>query len=418
MDRVQLLDKITKQYLSSRDFNGLPISIIGGDFQSTRESLRQLVQEGAVVLNFGDRHPNPYILAFEPEPSEEQVKKLDAMTPPEPQYEEGGPLTVQTNPLICCAYPSRDHLASVVDQTQYRRAPFTLLLALGEPQLSYRAFNLRVLELYRNDPRYSYETDDVHGRISEKKEGSLEHPDDVLLQTFGFAYDERIENRYVAVFLRYLSDLTPEHQQRWKLEEHTGRTLLHPGYAQQTAGEWPEKQSIFTAFCEELRIINEMTVRMCGKQVFRRTYHSFTKPERFGFLVRPTTREYEDFVQLLDKMMADNLNRLFFCARGERKECGTIALLEEWLNARVRLSDPAPKDQMLKVFRDIRAERSPPAHHVRDDEWDDTYFSRQRETILKAYDAVRTLRLILANHPLARTVEVPDWLFKGEIWTF
>jgi hypothetical protein len=193
---------------------------------------------------------------------------------------------------------------------------------------------------------------------------------------------------------------------------------LHPGYAQQTAGEWPEKQSIFTAFCEELRIINEMTVRMCGKQVFRRTYHSFTKPERFGFLVRPTTREYEDFVQLLDKMMADNLNRLFFCARGERKECGTIALLEEWLNARVRLSDPAPKDQMLKVFRDIRAERSPPAHHVRDDEWDDTYFSRQRETILKAYDAVRTLRLILANHPLARTVEVPDWLFKGEIWTF
>jgi len=38
-------------------------------------------------------------------------------------------------------------------------------LALGEAQLSYRSFDLSVLEFYRNDPRHRYENDDINGRI-------------------------------------------------------------------------------------------------------------------------------------------------------------------------------------------------------------------------------------------------------------
>lgn len=39
------------------------------------------------------------------------------------------------------------------------------------------------------------------------------------------------------------------------------------------------------------------------------------------------------------------------------------------------------------------------------------------ELVLDAYEAVRTLRLVFANHAAAGTHEVPEWLFKGEIWT-
>jgi len=430
MNSDKILRKITDLYLNSRDFNGIPITDLGENFEEVKSAMKELLGKDGVILNFGDRHPNPHILAFEPEPKEQQLAKLDNLKFQEPIYEEYGPLKIQTNSISCCVYPSKNHLKSVVNFDDYKAKPYTLLLALGEPQLSYKTFDLRILEFYRNDPRYHYETDDIHGSISSKSEGKLKDQDETFLQTFGFAYDKNIKNRYVAVFLRYLSDLTPEHQQRWKLEEFVGDTFLHPDYARATCGQWPEKESIFNAFCEEMRIVNEITLKITGKQLFNKTYDRYNKPKKFGFLVRPTKEEYENFVHLLDKIMSDNLNKEFFEGKvdltklekkGEafvEQNKGTITLLEEWLNKSVKFPDPKPRDEMIKIFREIRSERSKPAHHVEDDEWDNEFFVKQRATIMKAYQAIRTLRLIFANHPIAKTVEVPDWLYKGEIWTY
>lgn len=424
------LDLITDHYLKSRDFNGILITNLGKKFEVIRIILKQLLIKEKIILNFGDRHPNPHILALEPEPKEQQLLKLEKLEYQEPLYDEIGPLKIQTNSINCCAYPSRLHLKLVVNPDRYEGKPYTLLLALGEPQLSYKTFNLRVLELYRNDPRYYYQTDDIQGNICVKGGANLKDEDEILIQTFGFAYDKDIKNRYVALFLRYLSDLTPEHQQRWQLEEFVGDTFLHPDYARSTAGEWPERESIFNAFCEELKIINEMTIKITGKAIFRKSYDSEGKPKKFGFLVRPTREEYEAFVHLLDKMLSDNIDKEFFkgkldlvirVKKGDfviEQIKGTIALLDEWLNKGVKLPDPVPKDNMIRVFKEIRRARSKPAHHLVEDEWDSQYFVRQRNLIIEAYQAVRTLRLIFANHHRTRTVKVPDWLFKGEIWTF
>jgi len=430
MDKEKVLREITNHYLGSRDFNGILITNLGEDFDKTKSVLAQLLNEEKIVLNFGDRHPNPHILAFEPEPKEEQLKKLETLKFEEPIYEEYGPLKMQTNSINCCAYPLKQHLKEVVDTAKYQNRPFSLLLAFGEPQLSYRAFNLRILEFYRNDPRYSYETDDIHGSISAKSGKELSDSDDTFLETFGFAYDKEIKSRYVAAYLVYLSRLTPEHQQRWNLEMYNGQTFLHPDYARATAGHWPEKESIFNAFCEEMRIINEMTTKITGKSLFSKTYDRYNKPKKFSFLVRPTKEEYENFLHLLDKMMSENLNKDFFkdkvqlTSRVEKgsvfveQNKGTIQLLEEWLNMSVKFPDPKPKDEMINVFREIRDGRSKPVHHVREDEFDNIYFAKQRDLIRKAYQGIRTLRLIFANHPLAKQVEVPEWLYKGEIWTF
>lgn len=430
MDKEKVLAKITSHYLDSRDFNGILISNLGDSFEEAKSVLAQLLNEEKIVLNFGDRHPNPHILAFEPESKGEQLKKLEALKFEKPIYEEYGPLKMQTNSINCCAYPSKQHLKEVVNTAKYQNRPFSLLLALGEPQLSYKAFNLRVLEFYRNDPRYSYETDDIHGSISARSENGLSDSDDTFLETFSFAYDKEIKSRYVAAYLVYLSRLTPEHQQRWNLEMCNGETFLHPDYARTTAGHWPEKESIFNAFCEEMRIINEMTMKVTEKSLFRKTYDRYNKPKRFSFLVRPTKEEYENFLHLLDKMMSENLNMDFFRGKIEltsrvekdgvlfEQNKGTIQLLEEWLNMSGKFPGPKPKDEMIGVFREIRDGRSKPAHYVREDEFDNAYFARQRDLIKKAYQGIRTLRLIFANHPLSKQVEVPDWLYKGEIWTF
>ena len=164
--------------------------------------------------------------------------------------------------------------------------------------------------------------------------------------------------------------------------------------------------------------------------LFHHTYKE-NRPREFSFLIRPTLKEFNSFVHSLDKMISDNINKDFFqneilyqteTKRHDGKvivqDKGTIALLREWLEAKVKLSDPKPKDKMIQTFLKIRKMRMKPAHEVDDNIFEQEYFKNQRELIIEAYGAIRTLRLIFANHPKAKTYEVPDWLYKGEIWTF
>jgi hypothetical protein len=268
----------------------------------------------------------------------------------------------------------------VVDKAKYAGQPYTLMLALGEPQLNYRAFNLRVLEFYRNDPRYSFENDDIHGCIYVHSDSNVEPADDTFLETFGFAYSMDRKMRYVAAYVRYLSNFSPEHQQRWRLEQVNKETFLHPDYAKASAGSWDTQESMFNAFCEELRIICEMTKNIRGVPLFWKAYGREGKPTGFGFLIRPTKKEYEAFVHLLDKMISDNLNKKFFKDQVDltiretkddgvvtETQKGTIILLDDWLTKKVKFSDPTSKNAMIDVFKKIRRQRGPLAPEVQDD---------------------------------------------------
>jgi hypothetical protein len=168
--------------------------------------------------------------------------------------------------------------------------------------------------------------------------------DKVLLQTFGFAYDDDL-NRYVAVFLRYIANLSPEHQKVWAAKEIKGNIKLHPDYySSSILGSWGTRMSIFRAFTEELKIINEMSNCIGKQNLFLNSYHDDT-PKDFGFLLRPTQFELNNFMLLLDKMMSDNINKKFFEndvdleTEEERsdgkiivKYKGTIQILEAWIN--------------------------------------------------------------------------------------
>jgi len=127
--------------------------------------------------------------------------------------------------------------------------------------------------------------------------------------------------------------------------------------------------------------------------------------------------------------MSDNLNKEFFkdkVAESDLLEGETmekidnqlIRKLEIWINKTVRFSDHGPKDEMFKILREIRGLRSKPAHSHFKNEWNLRFYEDQKKLVKQAYTAIRTLRLILANHNLAKSVEVPEWLFKGEIRTF
>lgn len=352
-------------------------------------------------------------MAFAPEPVEEQIAKLH----------EADDLT------HVCAYPSASALADAVQPAEFADRPFTLLLAQGRPQLDPIFFDLMILEEYRNDPRYSYSTSDIEGRISYRDEDHLREQDHILLQTFGFALDRDNFRRYVGVYLRYLNDLTPEHQQRWASRQVRENLALHPDYVRTSMGHWPERPSIYESFVEEQHHANEMAALMGRPPFWRAEFRGDDRPRNFGFLLRPTLNEFNAFVHTLDRMCSDNINVDFFRngveleeeieradGRVEVRRKGSIRLLDEWLD-RVRFPDPEPRRLMIAAFRRIRNLRNSPAHTLRPDEFDQTYIQQQRELMIEAYGAVRTLRLILANHPAARDYEVPEW-YRVDPWTF
>ncbi len=422
MDDQALLQAIAQGYLTSGDFNGYPVRLLRREFGLTsseaKETIRRLLRDRKIDVMFGNVHPNPHIKAFSDIPNEDQQKFLD---------------DVEFTDHICL-YPSREILATIPDVERFKDTPFTYELALGAGQLDFRVFDLSVLEYYRNDPRYYYETDFINGSISIHDEyfeaGTMPEHDQVLLQTFGFAYDDQL-NRAVAVFFRYLSKLSPEHQRIWQAKKLIGNYKLHPDYYRNSIlGDWGTRISIFEAFIQELQVINAMTSLMGRPQFFRESFAE-GYPRDFGFLLRPTLAEFNAFVLLLDKMMSDNINKEFFTGEVPLEEDverpdgkivvrqkATIALLEEWVRKYFKPAEPAPVDGMFKGFRAVRKLRQKPAHAVNENIFDLKYFKEQRQLIIDAYNSVRTLRLIFANHPKVKKnpPEIGEHLERGEIW--
>lgn len=426
ISRDAVLKAVTRFYLESRDFNGIPIGTLAAQFDAKGRKLhgvlRRLIEEEEIGLLYSDIHLNPHIIRTGFEPKEKQIARLDA-----------------DNLEHTCVYPRPKYLEQVVDRSQYDGEPYTLCLALGEAQLAYRSFDLSVLEIYRNDPRYLYESSDVNGFISVKDEyfesSHMAESDQILLESFGFSYDSDL-NRAVAVYVRYLADLSPEHQQIWKAKEITGDYRLHPDYYRNTIiGDWGERVPIFDAFLKEMYLINQMAEAMGRPRFFRKDFGEYgdSKPQKFGFLVRPTLEEFNSFVLLLDKMLSDNIDKRFFqkevpeeieTKRADGKVVvqnkGTLQMLDEWMRKYFRTSDWEPWNESIAALREVRKLRQKPAHSMDENSFDQQYFKKQRELIVKSYSAVRTLRMLLENHTAVRAadIDVPDWLRNGEIWTY
>lgn len=194
--------------------------------------------------------------------------------------------------------------------------------------------------------------------------------------------------------------------------------------------EWAEYGSIYDAFIEELYNINEMSEKMFGKKLFLKTYKN-ERPESFRLIFIPTLENYYRFIHLLDKMMSDNINKDFFkrsvaleneVKRKDGKTFiqnkGTIQLFEEWLKKYFRFEKTDAADIIFKPFREVRSLRQKPAHTVSSNKYDKTLITEQDNLINRAYEAIRTIRLIFANHSKVRDYKVDNWLYEGKIKTF
>ena len=400
----RLLEIVTETYITSRDFNGFSFSRAQPavpDLNGLTQTVTSLVEAQQLELLFDGATENPAIKSFPVTPIPRQLEMLRAR-----------------GLMAAWAYPSQSHLAIAVDRMRYDGRPFTLRLALGEPQFNFQAFDVTVLEMYRNDPRFKYNCDDRHGslHLSAEYRGRMQNSDNSFLETFGFAYDDS-GRRAVAVYLRYLRGLTPEHQQIWNIRALNGAYRLHPDYWKMTEGCWDLGQDILGAILDELRTINAFSRQMGRPPLFKNECRE--RPREFSFLIRPTNREYRAFVLTLDQMLSDNIDADFFMSEVETTEHiqrrdgtvavqqkGTIKMLQEWLLAHFNAREPDMVAAMFDGFRKVRKERQKPAHVLQADVFDEAYYQQQRDLSVAAHSALRLLRTAFQSHPAVRPNEV------------
>lgn len=413
VQQAAIVRVVLDSYLGSREFNGLAIRELH-ETPTLEYDIKALIAVRALDLVRGDQHPNPHIKAMPADPAEVQLREIET---------EGlghG-----------CLYPTPEVLVETVDPAKYAGRPFSLELARGAHALDFRPFEMVSLEYYRNDPRFKYDVNDIHGSIiyddNHFKDQAAAH-NKIVMERFGFCHSQPDLRREVAVLLRDLNKLEPEQQQHWNRHQLTGEYRLHPGFEQQIHGDWNTGVSVFGAFLEEKNQINIMCGLMGHPPLFR-TEKPAKRPRGFGFLIRPTQKELRDFELLLDKQLSDDLNPDFFdkearVIKGTSTDGtpmtsakGTIQLLQGWLEKSVRLPDPSFRDAMLKTFRKVRSLRQKPAHKIEDDTFDPKYLDDQRALIVEAYQAVQTLRHIFQLHPATKAHKLPSWLVEGRIWT-
>ena len=416
---TKLLDHVLQSYVASAEqgsFNGvradLALLACGLDVASVAEIV-VLVESRDLDCVFASVDLNPYI------------KRLTALSPPD-QIER-----LNVEPLgSVCLYPTVELLAREVSPEMCRDAPFSRALLLGGAQLDHVGFDLAVLGRYRSDPRFNLTFEDYVGTMSVTggayEDADFPERDKISIQSFGLGFD-REGFPHVVAFLRYLANLTPEHQQYWNSFRTSGEVqICEPYYRSSIIGDFWSNQSVRHAIEEEMRLINEMAVAAFGKPFFRHLLSPALPFDLSSFLV-PSTDNYEKFVHSWDKMLSDNIDKKFFAGliAGEREEeradgkivvvqKGTLSLLREWLELRIHgNSSKRLVDAIVAPLQKIRRERQAPAHRFSENAFSKDFHEQRRKVLWSIYESLTTLREVMSRQPGAEIVRAPDWLREG-----
>lgn len=392
-----LLGHVREHYLDSPEFNGLHLRAERVD--EARAAAMELVEAGLLQVVTDADYMNIHIRPWASRRSmDDQVADLRALT---------------TSHHGVCLYPTPLGMKGVRLPTRFVGRPYARAMARGRGTLDLAYFQFDVLEQYRNDSRFRFDFGDAGASMGLSddafEDDDVFERDHVGLSHIGFAYDLSKYDpddsqspivRRVAVFYCDLVTLTPEHQTRWQTYEVAATNLEpHPLWWGSQMGHWPEAVGPFTRFFMELANLNELSVLAFGEPMFRND----TRPKDMGWLLRPSQREWDEFIVLLDKVLSDNLNSKFFDRAGlassndEGKPIGTLTRLQRFMEGGG--ADVEEVRKLLRPVRDVRQWRQKPAHSIRENLTDRTFVHRQISLINELVEVLGALRYWLSTHP-------------------
>lgn len=175
-------------------------------------------------------------------------------------------------------------------------------------------------------------------------------------------------------------------------------------------GHWPDGIGPFQQLINELEMLDELTTRAHGVAIIA----TAERPREFGWVLRPSQHEYDAFIQILDKLLSENLQHKAFDKMGvpkqddQGKSIGTLGRLDRFLE-RCKVA-PDERDEVLKPLRAVRSARQRPAHMLRKNVTDRTYINNQVDLMTDVVESVRQLRRFWEGHPANKAWEEPDYL--------
>lgn len=426
-------------FCESSDFNGIALRNIserlGLDYKDSIDRVKELVKDGVVSIQSST---NPHIIGFTHHATDSQLAILEQAKDIGVAKKLFGNIefVTENTEYPICVYPGKEYLKENRDLSEFGYAKYTSALALAEPQLSFRFFETDVLERYSNDPRFDFEFYDFSGSISCKYDESgnaiLREEDQIFLKSFGLGFDSN-SNRLIAVILRDLGRLSPEHQVYWNTKELPASEckVLTDYYDNIIRGNWITARSVFYALIDEINAIYKLTLSIFGVPLFRKELDGDHRPKNFTFFFSPTTKNYYDFINLLDKYVSENINKSFFEGKldleerkpldddtFERIQKGTLRLLEEWLTAVFRYPDDSIPKEIMKPLKKVRKERQNPAHKVIDNTYDPSLVALQKDVMEGCYLSLGSIRRNIQTHPNAKDVELEDSLDQYNVKYF
>lgn len=393
----QLLGLVRKQYLQSPQFNGL--HIFGDLAPSVGAAAAQLVAAGLVQVMTGEDYPNIHI---RPWPSRRSV---------EAQLNDIADLS--DDDYGVALYPTPLGMKGVRLPRRFAHRPYAQAMARGRGTLDLAFFQFDVLEQYRNDGRFRFGFGDAGASMGltdeASEDGDVFERDHVGMSHIGFAYDLREYDpddpnspiiRRVAAFYCDLAALTPEHQRRWETYEVGPEGLdPHPLWWNSQMGHWEDAVGPFSRLFMELENLNQLAILSFGETMFR----TVERPPEFGWLLRPSQKEWDEFVGQLDKLLSENLRSQFFARAGveafddDNRPRGTLTRLQLFMIGGGASEFAARR--LLGPLRTVRKARQAPAHAIRENITDKTFVHRQIALLNDVVEAIGALRVWLSTHP-------------------
>lgn len=407
-DRDCLIKEIVNYYLTSRDYNGLPIYSMDNCDTSL---LCELIDDNLIEVLSSDDVLNPHIKAFNVQVDKELQKKR-----------------LLSHPDHCVLYPTQYGLSTIdVDYS----VPYSALMRKGAPQFDIIYFNIEILERYANNPMFFIIDAGYRGSIC--PEDQYRENDDIdyeYIRDYGMAYiDGEKLRRAIGVFVCDLAKLSPQKQLLWKGFELDNQDdcHIHPGFIKNLIlGEWVTEAWVFHAIIDEMTIINKICETIGIPQLFNHTYgtHFTEMPEGFRNILLPTKKNYYDFILVLEKLLVHNISYKTFTHKGfnvktiSRKDNagndkGSLQMLLEWLCINTTADKDKIQEFIIAPLKTIRKIRQTPAHEFSPNDYDIDYYQKQFDLVNSAYSSIKCLRELLHSHPYGKTVTLPDYFCDG-----
>ncbi|MEV7876064.1 hypothetical protein AB0N80_16790, partial [Microbacterium sp. NPDC089188] len=190
------------------------------------------------------------------------------------------------------------------------------------------------------------------------------------------------------------------HQQRWQSYQVPDDKLeAHPVWWKTQMGHWPDGIGPFHHLFLELESLNSLWAGAFGEPLFK----NIDRPQDLGWMLRPSQREWDEFIVQLDKLLSENVRHDALDAAGApRKDkndqnLGTLTRLAALLESRGFSAVDAKA--LMKPLREIRQARQKPAHVLRANITDKTFVHRQVALLHDLSDALNGMVRWLMTHP-------------------